>query len=86
MTPPQDPQPQGSTASSSTLRLLHRLVAVEPGEAFPMLLGSSFYFFLFSSYFILRPIRDAMGVAAGTSQLPWLFAGTLAAMLVCNPR
>jgi AAA family ATP:ADP antiporter len=50
-----------------------------------MLLGSLLYFFLFSSYFILRPIRDAMGVAAGVSKLPWLFAATLAAMLVCNP-
>ncbi len=50
-----------------------------------MLLGCAYFFFLFSSYFILRPIRDAFAVASGVSKLPWLFAGTLAAMLAANP-
>jgi len=50
-----------------------------------MLLGCAYFFFLFSSYFILRPIRDAMAVAGGISRLPWLFAGTLGAMLLANP-
>ena len=50
-----------------------------------MLLGCAYFFFLFSSYFILRPIRDAMAVASGISKLPWLFAGTLGAMLLANP-
>ncbi len=44
-----------------------------------------YFFFLLASYFILRPIRDTMGVAAGVSGLPYLFLGTLAAMLLCQP-
>jgi AAA family ATP:ADP antiporter len=44
-----------------------------------------FFFFVLSSYFILRPIRDAVAVQTGVTRLPWLFAGTLMAMLVANP-
>jgi AAA family ATP:ADP antiporter len=50
-----------------------------------MLLAGAYFFFLLASYFILRPIRDTMGVAAGVSKLPYFFVGTLAAMLVCQP-
>ena len=50
-----------------------------------MLMAFAYFFFVLSGWFILRPIREAAGVAAGTAQLPWLFAGTLAAMLICNP-
>ena len=50
-----------------------------------MLASFAFFFFVLSSYFILRPIRDVVAVAAGVRQLPWLFAGTLVAMLIANP-
>ena len=46
------------------------------------LLWSFFYFFtLLTTFFILRPIRDEMGVASGVSNLPWLFTGTFLVML-----
>jgi AAA family ATP:ADP antiporter len=38
-----------------------------------------------SAYYILRPIRDDMGVAGGVENLQWLFTGTLLGMLVVNP-
>ena len=38
-----------------------------------------------SSYFVLRPIRDAVAASSGVSELPWLFLGTLAVTLLCNP-
>jgi AAA family ATP:ADP antiporter len=66
-------------------RLLGRLVDVRADEMRAMLLACVYFFFLLSSYFILRPIRDALGVAAGVSQLPWLFVGTLSATLICQP-
>ena len=50
-----------------------------------MLFSFAFFFFILSAYFILRPIRDAVAVAAGVRDLPWLFTGTLVAMLVANP-
>jgi len=62
-----------------------RLVTVEEGEWRATLLAFVFFFFLLASYFILRSIRDAVGVAAGTAKLPWLFTGTLTATLLVNP-
>ncbi len=51
-----------------------------------VLAWSALYFFLvMASYFILRPIRDQMGVAGGVDNLAWLFSGTLVAMLAVNP-
>ncbi len=78
-------EPEPHVGSSRLLQVVRRAVDVKPDELRAMLLGCAYFFFLFSSYFILRPIRDAMAVAAGVSKLPWLFAGTLSAMLVANP-
>ena len=66
-------------------RLLRRAVDVEPGEVGALLRACLFFFFTLCSYFVLRPIRDAMGVAAGVSKLPWLFTGTLGVMLLASP-
>lgn len=65
--------------------LLRRLVQVEPPEV-PALLWSFAYFFsLLCGYYILRPMRDAMGIAGGVEQLHWLFTGTFVAMLAAVP-
>lgn len=58
---------------------------MEPGEERATLLAATYFFFALASYFILRAVRDAVGVAAGTGQLPWLFTGTLITTLVMNP-
>ena len=50
-----------------------------------MLTSFAIFFFLLSSYFVLRPIRDAVAAASGITKLPWLFVGTLTATLLCNP-
>lgn len=65
--------------------LLRRLGTIEPGEERPTLLAATYFFFALASYFILRAVRDAAGVAAGTDKLPWLFTGTLVTTLVMNP-
>jgi len=65
--------------------LLARVVDVRPGEVRAVLMAFAYFFFVLSGYFILRPIRDAVGVAGGVRNLPWLFAGTLTAMLICQP-
>ncbi|HEY7235332.1 MAG TPA: MFS transporter [Gemmatimonadaceae bacterium] len=65
--------------------LLRHVVDVRPNEIAAVWTSFVFFFFVLSSYFILRPIRDAVAVSTGVSRLPWLFAGTLIAMLVANP-
>ncbi len=64
---------------------LARLVTIEPGEMRATLLAFTFFFFLLASYFILRSIRDALGVQAGVTNLPWLFTGTLLSTLTLQP-
>jgi AAA family ATP:ADP antiporter len=57
---------------------------VKADEVRAMVLGFVYYFFVLSSYYVIRPIRDDMGVAGGVENLPWMFTGTLLAMLVAN--
>lgn len=66
-------------------QLLNRAIRVHPQEI-PALLWSFGYFFcLLCSYYILRPVRDEMGIAGGVSNLQWLFTGTFIAMLCVVP-
>lgn len=74
-----------SGVTASTRRLLSRVVTVEDGEWKATLLAFVFFFFLLASYFILRSIRDALGVQAGVGALPWLFSGTLVSTIVLQP-
>jgi ATP:ADP antiporter, AAA family len=67
-----------------TERLL-RLLKAEKHEL-PALLWAFFYFFcLLCSYYILRPVRDEMGIQGGVGQLQWLFSATFVTMLVAVP-
>jgi ATP:ADP antiporter, AAA family len=72
-------------ARSTVHAWLTRAVQVEPHEL-PALLWSFAYFFaLLCGYYIVRPMRDAMGIAGGVEQLHWLFTGTFLAMLAAVP-
>src|SRR6202045_5457875 len=65
-------------------RLLFRIIDVRREEV-PVLFWCWLYIFaVLSSYYIMRPIRDQMGVAGGVHNLQWLFTGTLVGMLVLN--
>ena len=65
-------------------RFLSKIIDVRPSEV-PALAWSWLYIFsLLSSYYIMRPIRDQMGVAGGVNNLQWLFTGTLVGMLLLN--
>lgn len=50
-----------------------------------LFLAFAYFFVLLSSFAVLRPVRDAMAIASGLENLPWLFTGTFAAMLVVVP-
>jgi AAA family ATP:ADP antiporter len=79
--------PQGASipaASGPAFRLLQRVVAVRPEEARAVGWCWLYIFSVLSSYYILRPIRDQMGVAGGVANLPWLFTGTLGGMVLLN--
>jgi ATP:ADP antiporter, AAA family len=64
---------------------LERLVDVRPHELAAVAWSWLFFFSVLSAYYVIRPIRDEMGVASGVENLPWLFAGSLTGMVLLNP-
>lgn len=64
---------------------LRRLFNVQPGEAGVVAAGLLMFFLLFCGYFMLRPVREVMGLAGGVNNLQWLFTATFVATLVVLP-
>lgn len=55
-------------------------------QEWPALIGSFFYFFsLLCGYYIIRPVRDEMGIQVGLANLPWLFTVVFFVMLGLMP-
>ncbi|NER15201.1 MFS transporter [Leptobacterium flavescens] len=44
-----------------------------------------YFFSLLASYFMLRPLRDEMGIVNGAANMQWLFTGTFLSMLIVVP-
>ena len=64
---------------------LGRLVQAKPGEGRALLLAFGYFFFVLACYYVLRPVRDEMGVRSGVGNLPWLFTGTFVVSLLIAP-
>jgi len=62
-----------------------RLLKIAPAEFGAALWAFAYFFALLSSYYILRPVRDEMGILGGVENLQWLFTGTFLAMLAAVP-
>ncbi len=69
---------------SAFYRFLSKIIDVRPSEATALTWAWLYIFSLLSAYYILRPIRDQMGIAGGVNNLQWLFTGTLVGMLLLN--
>ena len=63
------------------------IFSVEPHEIRAVVLGFLYYFFLLGSYYILRPVRDAMATSYGSdpTSLSQLWTGTFIGTLVFVP-
>jgi ATP:ADP antiporter, AAA family len=66
-------------------QLLRRLVILQPGEAPALLASFATLLCTFSSYTILRPVRDALGITSGLEKIPYLFWGVFVVMLLLQP-
>jgi AAA family ATP:ADP antiporter len=66
-------------------RWLPKVVQVRPGETRALLWAFAYFFFLLAGYYVLRPLRDEMGIAGGIKNLPWLFTATFLVMLAMVP-
>jgi AAA family ATP:ADP antiporter len=61
------------------------MVAVERGEIAATLVAFVYFFCLLCAYYILRPVRDEMGIQGGVGNLQWVFTATFVAMLAAVP-
>ena len=64
---------------------LARVVAARPDEVRALLWSFAYFFCLLAGYYVLRPVRDEMGLASGIKNLPWLFTVTFFVMLAVVP-
>ncbi len=78
---PGDPQ----RPAGRGLRALQGVVDVRPGELAAMLWSAALFFTVLASYYLIRPLRDAMGITGGVKSLQWMFTATFVAMLVAVP-
>jgi len=59
--------------------------SIRPGEGRALAWSFAYFFCLLAGYYVLRPLRDEMGVAGGVRNLQWLFTATFLTMLVAVP-
>ncbi len=67
------------------VKLLTGTVKVRDDEIKALLWAFGYFFCLLTSYYILRPLRDEMGVRSGVENLQWLFSGTFFVMILVAP-
>jgi AAA family ATP:ADP antiporter len=72
-------------APHSLVRFVARLFGAEMDESPAVAAGLLLFFLVFTGYFMLRPVRETMGVAGGIDNLQWLFTGTFVATLAALP-
>ena len=65
--------------------ILARLVRFEEGEGVALFWSFAYFFFLLSSYYVIRPLRDAFGLQGREDALTLLYTGTLIGTLLANP-
>jgi AAA family ATP:ADP antiporter len=56
-----------------------------PEERAAALWSFAYFFMLLAGYYVLRPLRDRMGIAGGVKTLPWMFTATFVALIVAQP-
>lgn len=73
------------SAQTQTGRLLTRFVSVNADEVSALIASFAMFFSLLAAYYIVRPVRDEMGVTVGKDQLHHLFTIVFAVMLAAVP-
>lgn len=66
-------------------KILRRVVDVRENEVRALLWASAYFFCLLGSWYILRPIREEMGVRQDVEKLAYLYLGTLAVTFIATP-
>jgi AAA family ATP:ADP antiporter len=71
--------------SPPRVRLLGRIADVRAGEGPAVALAAAYFFALLCGMYMLRPLREEMGIRGGVDRLDRAFLATFGAMLVVAP-
>jgi AAA family ATP:ADP antiporter len=75
----------GQHSGPSSARWLRAAAAIAPYELKAVILSMLYFFFLFGSYAIVKPVRDTMGTVYGMERIQELLTATFAASFVFAP-
>ena len=64
---------------------VERAVPATSRERAAALWSFAYFFTLLAGYYVLRPLRDQMGIAGGVKALPWMFTATFVTLIVAQP-
>jgi AAA family ATP:ADP antiporter len=81
----QTPKKANLSAVTVIRRSLHWALPATPKERVVALWAFAYFFMLLAGYYVLRPLRDQMGIAGGVKALPWMFIATFVTLLVMQP-
>jgi AAA family ATP:ADP antiporter len=65
--------------------VVDKILGIERQEYVAVAWSFAYFFCVLSSYYILRPVREAMAVGSGPDTIPYLFIGTFVTMLAASP-
>jgi ATP:ADP antiporter, AAA family len=74
-----------TAATTALVGWLERTVPATARELRAALWSFAYFFNLLAGYYVLRPLRDQMGIAGGVKNLPWLFTATFVSLLFAQP-
>lgn len=58
---------------------------VQAGEGRAVAWSFLYFFCVLAAYYVIRPVREQLSAAVGSTQLPWFYAATFVATLVLTP-
>ncbi|TZF91764.1 NTP/NDP exchange transporter [Cognatilysobacter lacus] len=58
---------------------------VRHGEWPALLLSCVYFFCVLTAYYVIRPVREQLSAAVGSTQLPWFYAATFVVTLALTP-
>ena len=77
--------PHAGEPTTELPRWIGWAVPATPHELAAALWSFGYFFTLLAGYYVLRPLRDQMGIAGGVRNLPWLFTATFLTLLIAQP-
>ena len=58
---------------------------VQAGEGYAVAISFVYFFCVLAAYYVIRPVREQLSAAVGSTQLPWFYGATFIATLVLTP-